>query len=227
MSSTPQHQPSANPSTPYGQPSANASTPYTQPSASQPGYQAYGTTSYQQPVYGAQPGYGQGLPPSPYGQQAGYAPMRREVTWKEAIQAFFKNYATFSGRASRSEYGWPSVVLSLVSSLFVLLMYGAMLPAFIAALDATTREDYSGASAMGAGFMIFPLLFGLFFLAIIIPSLALTVRRLHDLNQSGWLVLLAFVPLAASLAPVLMFLPPRPEGARFDSPDGSQPWPQA
>ena len=51
------------------------------------------------------------------------------------------------------------------------------------------------------------------------PSLALTVRRLHDVNMSGWMVLLGLIPFVGGLI-VLIFtlLPSKPEGQRFDVP---------
>ncbi len=58
-------------------------------------------------------------------------------------------------------------------------------------------------------------------LATLVPSLALTVRRLHDGNFSGWLLLLVLVPFLGALA-VLVFtiLPSNPAGQRFDQPGG-------
>ena len=60
-------------------------------------------------------------------------------------------------------------------------------------------------------------IFGLLYLAVIIPSIALTVRRLHDANFSGWLYLLHLIPSLGSLIVfILTLLPSKPEGARFD-----------
>jgi uncharacterized membrane protein YhaH (DUF805 family) len=56
-------------------------------------------------------------------------------------------------------------------------------------------------------------------LAVLVPSLALVVRRLHDANFSGWMILIGLVPFLGGLALlILMFLPPKPEGQRFDVP---------
>lgn len=53
------------------------------------------------------------------------------------------------------------------------------------------------------------------------PSLALTVRRLHDVNMSGWMVLLGLIPFFGGIVLlVFMLLPPKPEGTRFDVPAG-------
>ncbi|MET3176661.1 UNVERIFIED_ORG: uncharacterized membrane protein YhaH (DUF805 family) [Arthrobacter sp. UYCu721] len=54
---------------------------------------------------------------------------------------------------------------------------------------------------------------------MIVPSLALTVRRLHDVNQSGWLILLGLIPFLGAIALlVFVLLPSNPEGQRFDQP---------
>jgi uncharacterized membrane protein YhaH (DUF805 family) len=57
-------------------------------------------------------------------------------------------------------------------------------------------------------------------LALIIPTLALIVRRLHDANISGLFALLLLIPFLGAIAVfVMMFLPSNPEGARFDRPE--------
>jgi uncharacterized membrane protein YhaH (DUF805 family) len=58
----------------------------------------------------------------------------------------------------------------------------------------------------------------LFFLAILVPSIAVTVRRLHDANLSGAFYFLGFVPsVGGIILLVLALLESRPEGARFDA----------
>ena len=88
----------------------------------------------------------------------------------------FKKYATFSGRARRSEY-WYFVLFNLFVSIG-LWTVGAVITAA------------AGGSRAG----MFPL--DAYALASFIPSLAVAVRRLHDIGKSGWFVLLGFVPFA-------------------------------
>ena len=92
--------------------------------------------------------------------------------------AVLKKYATFSGRATRSEY-WYFALFSAIISLVLIL------------LDKMTGT-YSAETSMGA-------LNGLYSLAVMIPSVAVTVRRLHDTGHSGWWFLLAFIPLIGAL----------------------------
>jgi uncharacterized membrane protein YhaH (DUF805 family) len=85
-----------------------------------------------------------------------------------------KKYAVFSGRSRRKEY-WYFVLFNIIVSI-VLGWIDALLG---------TRGSYAGAG----------LLSGIYGLAVIIPSLAVTVRRLHDIDRSGWWILIGLVPL--------------------------------
>ncbi|WP_323961639.1 DUF805 domain-containing protein [Arthrobacter sp. JZ12] len=130
--------------------------------------------------------------------------------FKVAIQRFFKKYATFHGRASRSEYWWWALVSVLVS--FVInIISGA---GAAATTDLTTGTG-------GAGSMFGIILGFLWFAATIVPSLALVVRRLHDVNLSGWFLLVVLVPFLGAIALiVMMILPSNPAGQRYDRPEG-------
>ena len=92
--------------------------------------------------------------------------------------AALKKYAVFSGRARRSEY-WFFI-------LFYILIY-----VVLAIIDGMMGSS-SGKSGVG-------LLTGLYALAMIIPSLAVLVRRLHDTDHSGWWVLIGLVPLIGGI----------------------------
>jgi uncharacterized membrane protein YhaH (DUF805 family) len=98
-----------------------------------------------------------------------------------------KRYAEFSGRSRRMEYWMFQVFLFLVYIAMIVLMMVVGGSALMAAGDPGTL-----AAAGGAAMLIFAL-YGLFALAMFIPSLAVSVRRLHDTNRSGWWIL---APLA-------------------------------
>lgn len=104
-----------------------------------------------------------------------------------------KRYADFSGRSRRKEY-WMFVLLQLIIVVGITII-GGVLGGF--------SSDVSGGMPFGSGLMMG--LFGLYFLAIIIPSLAVQVRRFHDQDKSGWFVLLNFVPYIGGLI-VLVFM---------------------
>jgi uncharacterized membrane protein YhaH (DUF805 family) len=127
-----------------------------------------------------------------------------------AVKRFFKKYATFSGRASRSEYWWWTLIAVAVS-VVLNIMIGA----------GSTTSGVTGATTAGPGATFGYILLAIWGLATIVPSLALSVRRLHDGNFSGWLVLLILVPFLGAIALlVFMILPSNPAGQRFDQPAG-------
>lgn len=85
-----------------------------------------------------------------------------------------KKYAVFSGRAGRKEYWF----FSLFYALFIIALV---------IIDVMTGV-YDVASGMGLFSVIFVL-------AMLIPSVAVLVRRLHDTDRSGWWLLIGFIPL--------------------------------
>ncbi|RTY90841.1 DUF805 domain-containing protein [Flavobacterium sp. GT3R68] len=103
------------------------------------------------------------------------------IDWYKSV--VFENYANFSGRARRSEYWYFTLMNILVAMAFVTL--GVIM---VTAL---------GMDELGIG--IFVVLYALYTLAIIIPSFAVTVRRLHDLGKSGWYFLIYFIPFIGSI----------------------------
>ena len=85
-----------------------------------------------------------------------------------------KKYAVFSGRSRRKEYWYFALFVIIIS--FVLNI-----------IDVLTGA-YERTAGVG-------LLSSIFSLAVLIPSIAVTVRRLHDTDRSGWWVLISLVPL--------------------------------
>jgi uncharacterized membrane protein YhaH (DUF805 family) len=129
-----------------------------------------------------------------------------------AFSRFWKKYATFSGRASRSEYWWWYLISIIVSAIF-----GALAAAF----GGYGMQADGTMAPPSAGAVVIYILWGIWGLATIIPHLALLVRRLHDANLRGWWIFISLVPLVGSII-LLVFtiLPSKPEGARFD--DGTR-----
>ena len=89
-----------------------------------------------------------------------------------------KKYAVFGGRSRRKEY-WYFVLFSLIVSLV------------LSAVDALLGT-FSSSTNVG-------LLGGIYGLAIIIPSIAVSVRRLHDIDRTGWWVLISLVPVIGTI----------------------------
>lgn len=98
--------------------------------------------------------------------------------------AVLKKYAVFSGRARRKEY-WFFVLFSLIISIILSVIDGSM----------GQLDPHSG-----MGFLS-----GLYGLAVLIPGIAVTVRRLHDTDRTGWWILISFIPLIGVIV-LLIFL---------------------
>ena len=94
-----------------------------------------------------------------------------------------KKYAVFSGRARRKEY-WMFFLFNLIIG-FVL--------SFIEGLAGIAAE--SGMNVLAT----------LYSLAVLIPSIAVSVRRLHDTNRSGWWLFISLVPIIGAIV-LLVFL---------------------
>jgi uncharacterized membrane protein YhaH (DUF805 family) len=110
-----------------------------------------------------------------------------------------KRYADFQGRSRRMEY-WMFVLGCVIVYLVVGVLAG-ILGAFSARLDAGT-----GQPAMGAGFWIIIALIGIFALALLVPTIAVQVRRLHDQNLSGWLVLIGYIPIVNYIGGIVLLV---------------------
>lgn len=93
-----------------------------------------------------------------------------------------KNYATFSGRARRSEY-WYFVLFNFLFSLLAIFIDNVLGLSF----------DLGGLS-LQYGFT-----FAAYYVAMFIPSLAVLVRRLHDVGKSGWMFLVVLIPLIGAI----------------------------
>ncbi|MEP3667766.1 MAG: DUF805 domain-containing protein [Roseibium sp.] len=104
------------------------------------------------------------------------------------VTCLVEKYAVFEGRASRSEYWWFTLFLFLAG--FLIFVVGVLL----------TVMAGPAADMVGTLTAIAVWIFGI---AILIPSIAVTVRRLHDINLSGWMYLAvvagSFIPFIGIL----------------------------
>ncbi|MBZ0335003.1 DUF805 domain-containing protein [Marinobacter sp. AL4B] len=106
-----------------------------------------------------------------------------------------KKYAVFSGRARRKEY-WFFILFNIIISLALGAIDGVM-------------GSYSETAGVG-------LLGGIYSLAVLIPGIAVTVRRLHDTGRSGWWFLIVLVPVIGALVLlVFMVLDSKPEQNQY------------
>jgi len=122
-----------------------------------------------------------------------------------------KRYADFNGRSRRTEY-WM-FHLAIVIALFAVV-------AGIFASVATPR-DQPGEFPVALGILIG--VFTIAWLGLIIPSLAVQVRRFHDQDLSGWFVLLGFVPYVGALVIIVFMCLPGTKGDNRYGPDPLDP----
>jgi uncharacterized membrane protein YhaH (DUF805 family) len=97
---------------------------------------------------------------------------REVMSFGQAIASGFSNYAAFSGRASQSEF-WFWVLFAMIGAISANIIDGAV---FV---------HHPGISPLNSPFN------SIFTLIMLLPSLAAATRRLHDIDQTGWWVLLA------------------------------------
>ena len=120
-----------------------------------------------------------------------------------------RRYADFKGRSRRKEFWMFFLMIVIVYSVFTVpLMMGGM------------GSAMAGQQAPGALFFVCMGLLGVFVLAVFVPALAVQVRRFHDQDRSGWMVLIGLIPYIGGLIVlVFMFL----EGTRGPNRFGPDP----
>ena len=120
-----------------------------------------------------------------------------------AYKNFFKNYAEFTGRSTRPDYWWVwlgNLILSI--PFWIIYFYTVFLSAVM---------DSVSDSASEAAFMIFGLvaiIYVVFYLAILVPTIALKVRRLRDAGFHWALIFVAFIPMVGGIALLVLLAMP-------------------
>lgn len=120
------------------------------------------------------------------------------MSFIESIKTVLSKYAVFNGRARRSEYWWYTLAVAIVSTiLYVALIapgYGEYMTGIMEASAAGTMPPAMPGS-LTAGYLIVSLVN----LALLLPSLGVTVRRLHDTDRSGFWIFLGLVPIVGGI----------------------------
>ncbi len=109
-----------------------------------------------------------------------------------------KNYVGFSGRARRTEY-WMFTLFSV-----------------IAAIIAMVLDNLLGLASSQLGYGP---IYGLYALAVLLPSIAVGVRRLHDTDKSGWWMLIGLIPLLGAIVLLVFFVLEGTHGENRYGPD--------
>lgn len=109
-----------------------------------------------------------------------------------------KNYAVFNGRARRKEY-WFFVLFNLIFAIAAMIL-----------------DNMLGLAIPDVGYGPIYMLYAL---GTLLPAIAVTVRRLHDIGKSGWYFLLAFVPCVGGIILLVFGLTPGDMGDNEYGPD--------
>jgi uncharacterized membrane protein YhaH (DUF805 family) len=102
-----------------------------------------------------------------------------------------QQYADFNGRARRKEYWIYNIINSIIGGLLFFLDY----------LLGTTIDflDLGEGNSLGILYLVYALF-------VFIPGLAVAVRRLHDVGKSGWMLLIALIPLIGAIWLLVLYL---------------------
>lgn len=101
---------------------------------------------------------------------------------KSVETVVFKNYVNFEGRATRPEYWWFTLAYAIVNIILSLIP------------------------------RVGTILSGILGLAVLIPSIGVGVRRLHDINKSGWWLLISLIPIVGAIILILWLVKPSDNG---------------
>lgn len=136
----------------------------------------------------------------------------KTMSFFEAVKTCFSKYATFKGRARRSEFWWfyllslvPGIAISWLSKWKLGKVSEIESQAMEALFD---QEKYDAlmaqASSIDTTFFTWAIIFGVISLVLLLPGLAVWVRRLHDVGKSGHMLWLILVCGVGALIPLVM-----------------------
>lgn len=146
-----------------------------------------------------------------------------DMNLKEAIKSCFRKYATFKGRARRSEFWFFYLFTALVNlALTLLAAFIAMGVSFAEFIPLALRGEFTDAAAesvlmsMGGTVLVVFVIMLVCGLVMLLPTLAVTWRRLHDIGKSGGYYFINWIPVVGSIL-VLIWLcrDSQPEENRF------------
>jgi len=146
----------------------------------------------------------------------------------------FKRYADFNGRSRRMEFWMFQLLNIILATVLAGPFFVSAIGASIAAGGGPAGEEAMAKALLSGGMglsMIGFLLYMLYVLVALIPSIAVTVRRLHDRNMSGWwyagLVVASILPFVGFVASIAMFVItvlPGTDGENRFGPDPKNPY---
>lgn len=138
------------------------------------------------------------------------------MSFMDSIKTCLGKYATFSGRAARSEFWWFMLFIFVAQIVLGYVDRAVFGPGEVVNM-ASGMQDGMG---MDFSFVYQPQpITGLFMLAMLLPNLAVGARRLHDTGRSGWWLLIGLIPLIGIIVLLVFFVSKGNEGENKYGPD--------
>lgn len=125
----------------------------------------------------------------------------KHMTFPEAIKSAFRNYANFRGRARRSEF-WYFYLLNFIINFTARIIVSLPL---IFSLASEGGETVTPVSLTGTFTVFMGLALLVINLVLAIPSISVSVRRLHDTGSSGWYLLVGLIPMIGAVMMLFWF----------------------
>jgi uncharacterized membrane protein YhaH (DUF805 family) len=120
------------------------------------------------------------------------------MNMQTAVKTVLSKYATFSGRAPRSEFWWFTLAV-IILSIIVSIIDGAVVAPMLG-FEAFAEEAGDPLRMIVS-------------LALLLPSLAVAVRRLHDIDRSGWWYFIIVIPIIGPLVLLYWYIQPGTDGS--------------
>lgn len=138
------------------------------------------------------------------------------MSFGQAVSSVLRQYVGFAGRARRSEFWW----FYLFATLLYAIPYGIAFAVMFASVDPATGEPTDTAEVAGGAVVLLALLVAL---ALVLPTLAVTVRRLHDTGRSGFWYFVSFVPFVGGIILLVLLAQDTQRGPNAYGPDPKSP----
>lgn len=116
------------------------------------------------------------------------------------FKKFWEKGLDFKGRTSRKDY-WMTVLTMFIASIIIGFVLGLFFP-FSYNVNYVTGDIQTSGSQIGI------LISAVWEIAVIIPSLAMTIRRLHDIGKSGWWIFIACIPVVGWIWYFILLISP-------------------
>lgn len=116
---------------------------------------------------------------------------QRQVGFWEAVSRAFSNYCNFNGRASRSEYWW-FMLFNFIVTMVLSAGHGFSTHSMVASMNAFSLDTFS----------VLTYIWGLI---VLLPTLGLSWRRLHDIGKGGGWYFIGLIPVVGGILLIVWF----------------------